>query len=28
VSWDASSAHCSSWTGCKASSCAAACMPG
>jgi TnpA family transposase len=27
-SWDASSAHCSSWTGCKASSCAAACMPG
>ena len=28
ASWDASSARCSSWTGCKASSCAAACMPG
>jgi TnpA family transposase len=28
ASWGASSARCSSWTGCKASSCAAACMPG
>jgi hypothetical protein len=26
-SWAASSERCSSWTGCKASSCAAACMP-
>jgi TnpA family transposase len=27
ASWAASSARCSSWTGCKAWNCAAACMP-
>ena len=28
ASWGVSSARCSSWTGCKASNCVVACMPG